>query len=130
MIAERAHTVLIVEDETLLRVLLAEFLAGCGFDIIDTATADDAVEILAKPDIVIDIIFTDVRMPGHLDGFGLARWVRENRPDLPVLIASGDIGIANLTHQLCASEKFLTKPYDLDSVEDHIRQSIAWRKSA
>jgi DNA-binding NtrC family response regulator len=130
LIAEPAHTILIVEDEAMLRITLVEYLTDCGFHVVEAANADEAVLILAKPDIAIDIVFTDVRMPGSLDGFGLAKWVRENRPALPVLIASGNVGIANLAHELCEGEKLFAKPYNLDEIEGHIRQTIALRKRA
>jgi DNA-binding NtrC family response regulator len=128
--AARAFIVLIVEDETLIRLTLAEFLTDCGFEVREAVNADEALVALAKPDVNIDIVITDVRMPGRIDGFGLAKWVRENRPGLPVMVASGDVGNANIAHELCAGERFFAKPYSLDAVEGHIRQTIARRMTA
>src|SRR5262245_21192751 len=85
-------TVLLVEDEPLIRLAVADYLRECGFKVLEAGSADDALAILTatKPEFRIDVLFSDVRMPGKLDGFGLARWVREHRPALPVLLGSGD----------------------------------------
>ena len=126
---ERTPTILIVEDEALIRAVLSEFLQECGFKVLEAAHAAEAVEIVQQPVVQIDLVFSDVRMPGEMDGFGLSRWIKENRPGLPVILASGDIGKANTAHELCANEPFLTKPYDLDIVVAHIRQLIAARQT-
>ena len=127
---ERANTVLIVEDENLLRLILAEFLTECGFEVREAANADEAIAALVKTDLDVDIVFTDVRMPGRIDGFGLATWVRENRPGLPVLITSGDVGRTNVDHEHVAGTNFFAKPYNLNAVASHIRKTIAQGKSA
>jgi DNA-binding NtrC family response regulator len=127
LVPERTPTVLLVEDETLLRVVVADHLKERGFEVHEAATADEAVAALAQPDVEIDVIFTDVKMPGSLDGIGLAKWVLENRPSVPVLVTSGDVGNENIGHVLCGGVDFFAKPYDLDAVEGHIRQTIARR---
>ena len=126
---ERTPTILIVEDEPLIRALLSDFLQECGFKVLEAAHAAEAIEIVQQPVVQIDLVFSDVRMPGETDGFGLSRWIKENRPGLPVILASGDIGKANATHELCANEPFLTKPYNFDVVVAHIRQLIAARQT-
>jgi DNA-binding NtrC family response regulator len=128
--AERANIVLIVEDESLLREILNDFLAECGFTVCEATNADEAIEVLSAPDADIEVVFTDVRMPGRVDGFGLAKWVRENRPGLPVLITSGDVGQANVSREFSAASYFFPKPYNLDAVARHMRQTIALRKIA
>jgi DNA-binding NtrC family response regulator len=127
---ERAQIVLIVEDDFVIRITLAEFLSDCGFEVYEAANAEEAMVELARVDIDIDVVFTDVRMPGRMDGFGLANWVQENRPGLPVLITSGNIGETNRGHKLAVGANFFAKPYDLDAVEGQIRRTIAERRSA
>src|SRR5579872_5411611 len=61
-VAERVHTILIVEDESLLRAALTEYLDGCGFDVREAANADEAIVLLSRSDMSIDIVFTDVQM--------------------------------------------------------------------
>ena len=75
----------------------------------------------------IDLVFTDVRMPGQMDGLDLARWLIQNRPDIPVMIATGDLGRATAMHDLCAAETFM-KPYDQEKVADRMRRTLANRR--
>jgi len=110
---QRPHTVLIVDDEPAIRGFLYDYLSQCGFNPLTAASGDEAVELLEK-DVSIDLVFSDVRMPGSLDGFGLARWVMDHRPGLPVILASGDLGKINATRELVA--EIVPKPYDFDVV--------------
>lgn len=71
--------ILIVEDEFLLRVDSAEVIESAGFEVIQAANADEAIAILiARPDI--HVVFTDIQMPGSMDGLKLARYVRNRWP--------------------------------------------------
>jgi CheY-like chemotaxis protein len=120
---ERAPVVLVVEDEPLLRMSLTDHLKDCGFRVLEAGDALSAIEtIKATPEI--DVVFTDVKMPGGMDGFGLARWIRENRPELSVFVASGYTGKLKLADELCAGEQFFTKPYDLDYVSSKIQEAL------
>ena len=110
---QRLHTVLIVDDEPAIRGFLYDYLSQCGFNPLTAASGDEAVELLKK-NSAIDLVFSDVRMPGTLDGFGLARWIMDHRPGLPVLLASGDLGKINATRELVA--EIVRKPYDFDMV--------------
>ncbi|MEA2816833.1 MAG: hypothetical protein QOI93_4534, partial [Rhodospirillaceae bacterium] len=62
-------TILVVEDEILVRTVIAAYLRDCGFDVVEAGNADEAVRVL-EAGIRIDIVFSDVNMPGSLDGFG------------------------------------------------------------
>ncbi|MGZ5904834.1 MAG: response regulator, partial [Reyranella sp.] len=68
-------TVLVVEDEILVRTVIAAYLRDCGFDVVEAGSADEAVRVL-EAGVRIDIVFSDINMPGSLDGFGLAQWLR------------------------------------------------------
>jgi DNA-binding NtrC family response regulator len=78
-------------------------------------------------DADVDLVFSDVRMPGPMDGCGLARWIVENKPELPVILATGDLGKANAAAGLSGIETF-AKPYDFDAAVRKIRDTIACRK--
>jgi DNA-binding NtrC family response regulator len=67
-------------------------------------------------------------MPGEIDGFGLAKWIRENRPHLAVFVASGYPGKVDLAQELCAGEKFFLKPRDLELVAAQIHEHLAARR--
>ena len=110
---QRRYTVLIVDDEPAIRGFLYDYLSEAGFNPLTAESGDAAIRILEQ-EVSIDLVFSDVRMPGTLDGFGLARWVRDHRPGLPVLLASGDVGKVNATRELVA--EVVPKPYDFDMV--------------
>jgi len=111
---QRKHTVLIVDDEPAIRGFLYDYLSECGFNPLAVESADEAIKLLENG-YAIDLVFSDVRMPGTMDGYGLARWVMTNRPGLPVLLASGDLGKTNAARELVGAE-ILPKPYDFDLV--------------
>ena len=70
--AKAGETVLVVEDDILLRLSIAAYLRDCGYKVIEAADADEAVLVLKQPDLDIDVLFTEIEMPGAMDGFGLA----------------------------------------------------------
>jgi len=85
-------TVLIVEDEVLIREAVTDHLRECGFLVLEACDAEEAIEIL-EAGVDIDVVFSDIRMPG-MGGVALAKWVSENRPGTPVFLASGNMGKA------------------------------------
>lgn len=87
--ADRPVTVLLAEDEFLVRALIADEMRQLGWQVIEVGTADEAVEIVRSP-IELDLVLTDVHMPGSLDGLDLADRVREQRPGIKVAVMSGD----------------------------------------
>jgi DNA-binding response OmpR family regulator len=119
---EPRHTVLIVDDEPVIRGFVCDYLNECGFHALAVASGDEAARLLGNG-AAIDIVFSDVRMPGTLDGFGLARWVTENRPEVPVLLASGDLGQINAATESYGIQ-ILPKPYDFDLVIRRIRAAL------
>ena len=120
------ETVLVVEDEVLLRLVIAEYLRDCGYKVIEAADADEAVLVLKQPDLVVDVLFTDIEMPGSMDGFALAQWSRSNRPGLEVILTGNVPRAVNAAANLC-EEGPLPKPYEPQSVHDRIRRLLAAR---
>lgn len=121
---DRIPTILIVDDEVLIRAAVSDFLQECGFKIVEAANAAEAIAIIRQVPVKIDLVFSDVRMPGEMDGIGLAKWVRENHSDTPVFLASGDVGKTNAANRLCAEQPFFAKPYNLDLVGSKIREAL------
>jgi CheY-like chemotaxis protein len=101
-----------------------DHLRDCGFLPLEADNAHEAIEIL-QTGVEIDVVLTDVRMPGDMDGFGLAGWIRQHRPDLAVFVASGYSGKLDLAQELCSSEQFFAKPYDLDMIAARIHEHLA-----
>ena len=118
-----AHTVLIAEDEVLVRLVLADFLRGCGYRVLEAANAIEAIQILSE-DFQIDVLFTDVQMPGEMNGFGLAKWARQHRPGIRIIITSGHEQAAHRASDLCEEEPYVRKPYDPANVAAQIRRLL------
>lgn len=116
----RRLTVLVVDDEPAIRGVLCEFLKECGFDALSAETADQALALI-QGGVLIDLVFSDVRMPGGMDGCALARWILENRPALPVILTTGDLGKSDAG--LSGVEVF-AKPYDFDAAVRKIGDTI------
>jgi CheY-like chemotaxis protein len=81
-------TVLVVEDEMMVRMPIAEYLRDCGYNVVEAGDAAEAISAVNEAGPV-HLVFSDVRMPGRMDGFGLAQWLRAHHPDVPVLLTSG-----------------------------------------
>jgi len=118
-----AATVLVAEDEILLRMVIAGYLRDCGFDVVETGNADEAVRVL-EAGVPVDIVFSDVNMPGRLDGFGLAQWLRRERPGLKIILTSGAV-TAKETSDLCGHGPILAKPYDHAQLARRLRGLLA-----
>ena len=119
------RTVLVVEDEVLIRLVIADYLRECGYRVHEAANADEALAVLEAPNVAVDIVFSDVIMPGSMDGFGLARWIRANRPQVDVVLTSGIDRSAEIAGVLCEAGPLLEKPYEPQSVVDRIKQLLA-----
>lgn len=122
-------TVLVVEDEVLIRLTIADYLRDCGYRVIETASADEAMTVLQESGRPVNIIFSDVEMPGSIDGFGLSKWARQNRPGLPVVLVGSPAGAVNAAADLCEEGPLLSKPYEPQQLLDQIRRLLGMKLS-
>ncbi|MET3996994.1 CheY-like chemotaxis protein [Bradyrhizobium sp. i1.4.4] len=107
--AARRPVVLIVEDDLLIRLHAAQIIEDAGFDVIEASNADEAISILeARSDITI--LFTDIQMPGSMDGLKLAAAVRGRWPPIKIVATSGIVDVR--ADDLPEGGRFLPKPYD------------------
>jgi DNA-binding NtrC family response regulator len=121
----RKVTVLIVEDELLIRWSIAEYLQDCGFTVISASHGEEAVAAIKDYTSKIDVVFSDIRMPGEMDGFGLARWIEANRPDMAVILTSGHAGAEEAAHELCEKHgEIMRKPYSFEDVATRLRHAL------
>lgn len=103
-----APTVLIVEDEVLIRMSSAATLEDAGFRILEAGSAAQAIEMLAaNPDI--DVLMTDVHMPGAMDGLGLVALVHRRHPEIRAIVVSGNTTAEDACN--AGAIGFLPKPY-------------------
>lgn len=118
-------TVLLVEDEPLLRLALAEALRERGVTVIECVSGEEGLDVILSGRSV-DAVVTDVRTPGSVDGFALARAVKELSPTTPVLIASGHADGRDATD----ADVFLSKPVPEYVVVDAVERLVERRRSA
>lgn len=101
--------VLVVEDEPLLRMMAVDLVEDAGFEAIEAANADEAIKILeCRSDI--RVVFTDIDMPGSMDGLLLAAAVRDRWPPIEIILTSGHVHITEVEVPL--GGVFFSKPYD------------------
>jgi CheY-like chemotaxis protein len=111
--------VLVVEDQTLVRMFMTDFLDEAGFKVFEAVSADEALTVLqARPDV--QAVVTDIEMPGSMNGIELAQVIRDRWPGVGVIVTSGRQrpGPDDLPEETA----FLAKPYLPDTVITVIRQ--------
>ena len=108
-------SVLLVEDEVLISNLVADWLSERGFAVTEVTTAGDALDYLSSG-APVDVLFTDVDLPGGMDGAELASRVRAERPDLPIVYASGRFNPGEVSGGMVPRSMFLPKPYSREDV--------------
>lgn len=116
-VAER-ETVLVVEDEALILFTIADELRAAGYRVLEAQDADSAIAMLEADDR-IRVVFTDVDMPGSMDGLRLVAMVRNRWPPVQIIVTSGKRAME--LGSLPTGSRFLAKPYTPASVVDAVR---------
>ncbi|HXL99900.1 MAG TPA: response regulator [Rhizomicrobium sp.] len=120
--AKLAPTILIVEDEPILRIYAASVLEDAGFKVIEAGNAEHALSLFStNPDIAV--LFTDINMPGDMDGLALAAEVHRRHPDVHLIVTSGKIMPAK--DDLPDDSKFLPKPYAAERITRTVAQMLS-----
>ena len=111
---ESPRVVLVAEDEALVRLAIANHLRAAGFDVLEAANGEDALELLEEHGTGIGAVFADIRLAKlGTDGMGLALWINSTLPDLPVVLTSGVFGAPQ---GLVEGESFFRKPYKFEAI--------------
>ena len=113
--------VLIVDDEPIVRLGAARTIEDAGFDVIQAANADEAIRILENRSD-IRVVFTDIHMPGSMDGLKLAHAVRNRWPPIEIIVTSGQGRVTE--KDLPKGGRFFPKPYDLGEITDTLRELV------
>lgn len=118
---EQDHpTVLAVEDEVLIRLMIADALRAEGIAVIEASNGDEAMLVLQSA-LPVQLLLTDIRMPSALDGLALAHAARVARPGLKLIVASSQVSrdeVAGL------ADAFFSKPYHLNAVVDRVKSLL------
>jgi CheY-like chemotaxis protein len=117
-------TVLVVEDDGLVRFDAAETLRDAGYVVIEADDAEEALALInARDDIAL--LFTDINMPGHMDGVQLARRAHDRHPAICLLLTSGQVRPTK--REIPVDGVFLAKPYSPNDMTRAVSRLLAWR---
>ncbi|TFY94235.1 response regulator [Pseudomonas nabeulensis] len=111
-----ASTILVVEDDAIVRMLIVDVLEELEFSVLEAADAEEALVMVKQVDQVIDLMMTDVGLP-DMDGKQLATLVRELRPALPILFASGYAENIDVP----VGMQVIAKPFSIDQLRDKVK---------
>ncbi|MEO8926755.1 MAG: response regulator [Caulobacteraceae bacterium] len=115
-------TVLVVEDEGLVRLDAVETLRGAGFAVVEAANADEALAVVTAGEAV-DVLFTDINMPGRMDGLELAWRVNRLEPRIHLLLTSGKVRPP--LSEIPDDGGFIPKPYSPEAVTRAVSRMLA-----
>jgi CheY-like chemotaxis protein len=117
--AAKRAVILVVEDDVFIRMDAAQMIAGDEFDVIEAANADEAIAILeARLDVTV--VFTDIQMPGSMDGLKLAAAIRDRWPPIKLIATSGRVALDR--DDLPDGGRFLRKPYSPAQILQTLRE--------
>ncbi|QZI68030.1 response regulator [Pseudomonas protegens] len=114
-----ASTILVVEDDAIVRMLIVDVLEELEFSVLEADGSDAALSLLENPQQTIDLLMTDVGLPG-MNGRELAERARQLRPHLPVLFASGYAESIDVP----AGMSVIGKPFSIDQLRDKVRSIL------
>lgn len=112
-------TILVVEDDAIVRMLIVDVLEELEFSVVEAADAEEALELVRNTDQVIDLMMTDVGLP-QMDGKQLATKVRVLRPALPILFASGYAENIDVPTGM----QVIAKPFSIDQLRDKVKSML------
>jgi CheY-like chemotaxis protein len=121
----RKPVILLVEDDVLVRFTTADILREAAFDVLEAVDSSEALALLTTGH-PLDLVITDIRMPGHMDGLQLASVIKATRPNLPVALLS-----SHLEQPDHDADVFLQKPYSPDQLVEVVKRLIEteWRSN-
>lgn len=118
-----APTILVVEDDVLVRTVVAAYLRECGFDVVEAGRADEAIRVI-QVGVPIDLVFSDVNMPGDMDGFALAAWLQQQHPAIKVMLTTGAHATVMQAGEVVSRGEVLAKPYRYETLLIRIREML------
>ncbi len=119
---DRKAVILVVEDSAIIRMGAVDLVVNAGYEALEASNAEEAIRLLeARTDIVL--VFTDVGMPGTMDGIKLAHYIRNRWPPVKLIVASGRSIIEQ--SRLPEGSQFVPKPYNDSTIVEQIRRMLS-----
>jgi CheY-like chemotaxis protein len=114
-------SILVLEDDEIIRALMVEVLEDFGARVTSFPSADEGMTFLERTSDPVDLIVSDIQMPGLLNGYDLSKVVAHRWPSLPVLLTSGDTVMAE---KLGSTVHFLPKPWSVERLIDCVQSAL------
>jgi response regulator RpfG family c-di-GMP phosphodiesterase len=121
------RTVLVLDDDVLVRMPVVQFLRDCGYRVVEATNTDEAVVMLQKTNVPVDVVLSEIDIPGFMNGFMFAVWARSVRPELKILLAGTPERTVRNAAELCEVGPTLKRPYDHKHVLHRIKRLLAAR---
>lgn len=126
----KPRSLLVADSEVLVRHAIAAYLRACGYEVIEAATYEEALDAIGSDQVWPELVLSDVELKGEGNGFVLRAWIAQNHPVIKVVLAGNVEAAARAAAGICDEGPHLARPYDPQGVADHIRQLLAIRDSA
>src|ERR1700720_2974164 len=120
-------TILVLDDDVLIRMPVVQLLRECGYRVLEAASTAEAIAILQNTDMPVDVVLSEIDIPGSMNGFGFAQWARSVRPELKILLAGTPERTVRNAAELCEVGPTLKRPYGHKLVLDRIKRLLAAR---
>src|ERR1700737_2505832 len=120
-------TVLVLDGDVLVRMPVVQLLRECGYRVLEAASTDEAIAVLQKTAIPVDVVMSEIDIPGAMNGVGFAQWARSVRPELKILLAGTPERTVQNAAELCGAGPMLKRPYEHRLVLDRIKRLLAAR---
>lgn len=115
------ETVLVAEEDVLVRMVVSDYLRGCGYRVVEVRSADEALDVLRDAATRIDVVLCGISIGGDIDSFGLAAWLAANRDDIDIVLAGSIPRAVQAASDLC-DDAGRPKPYEPGAVVERIRR--------
>lgn len=126
----QSDSVLIIDDDVLVRHALADYLRSCGYIVIEAATTDEAVTVLERESLRVDAAICAAQAQGALNPFEFRAWARSQRSELEIALAGSIDAAAQKAAELCEQGPQLGRPYDPQGVVDYVRRIVGTARSS
>lgn len=118
----KVETVLVADGDVITRTVISDYLRHCGYRVIEANSGEEAIQALEHADFAVDVVLSDVDLPGEKSGFDLSQWVRQHKPGVAIMLSSAVERTAKAAGELCEQGPTLAKPYAPETVLDHIKR--------
>ncbi len=117
-----SETILVVDGDVIARTVISDYLRNCGYRVIEANSGREALQVLQHENFHVNSVLSDTELPGELSGFDLAQWMRQHRPEIPIVLSSAVERGAEVAGDPSKQGPALAKPYEPLADIEHIKR--------